>query len=545
MDRYTVGLDFGSLSARGVLVHMTTGALAAEAEFPYPHGVMDTALPDGTPLGHDWALQHPGDYTDALFALVPALLSRSGVAPEQIAALAVDFTASSVLPLDDRLQPLCLRPEFRSDPYAYCMMWKHHAAQPYTPALTEAVGSYDEALLSCCGGKVGAESLVAKVTQVCLEAPRVYEAADCFAEAGDFLTSLLAGQPVCSLSCAAAKALWTAEKGWPQGQLLARVDPRLENFYREKHLSKYPHCTCGYPGQQVGVLCPEMARKLDLCPGIPLSAFQLDGYAPMSALGVTQAGKALLVMGTSLAVMVLDDRPHSVQGVTASLPGCHIPGLHGYASGQASVGDLFGWFVRECVPSEYRRAAGEESLHSYLTRLASPLSPGSSGLLALEWWGGCKCFPDRKLSGTILGLTAQTRPEEIYRALLEAAAFAARNLLENHLRAGVKLEQVIVCGGIAGKNPLLMQILADVLDRELQVSHCPQASALGAAIFAACAAGEQLEDAARTMGSRTFDLYRPRPENVAPYRRLYEKYKELYRYFGQESDLMEQLAALR
>ena len=545
MDRYTIGLDYGSLSARGVLVNTATGAIVAEAEYPYPHAVMDTALPDGTPLGHDWALQHPQDYMDALTVVVPALLERSGIDPQQVIALGVDFTASSVIPLDRQLRPLCLHPEFQSDPYAYCMMWKHHAAQPYVQKLTEAVRRYDPQLLEYAGGKLGCESLVAKITQVCLEAPQVYEAAGCFAEAGDYITSLLAGRPVCGLSCAAAKALWTREKGWPDGGLLGWVDPRLEDFYREKYIAKYPDCACGYPGERVGTLCPEMARKLGLHTGVVLSAFQLDGYSSMPAVGAVRPGRAMGVVGTSLAVMLLDYYRREVPGITASLPGCHIPGFHGYGSGQASLGDMFGWFVRSCVPQSYWQAAGERNMHSYLMELASRLRPGESGLLVLEWWGGCKCLPDKKLSGTILGLTMQTRPEEVYRALLEAAAFAARNLLERHMSAGVPVEDVVVCGGIAGKNPLLMQIYADVLGREIRVSHCAQAPALGTAIFAACAAGEDLNAASQRMGSREFTVYQPREENRAVYDRLYAGYQQLYHYFGEQTELMGELAALQ
>lgn len=543
---YTIGLDYGSLSCRGVLAD-TDGSIAAEAEYPYPHGVMDTSLPDGTRLSGSWCLQHPGDYEEALFSVVPALLKKSAVPQDKIVAIGVDFTASTVFPVDAAFRPLCLNPAFSVHPHAWCKMWKHHSASKQAARLTDIFREQKRDLMPY-GGSVSPECLAAKVLQVFEEDRAVYDAADAFVEAGDYITSLLAGKPVISTSMAAAKAFWT-KAGYPDNAFYAAFHPDLAALPVQKlapHLSAVPLM----PGTPGGRLCPSMAARLGLKPGITLTPAQMDGYAPMPALGITGPGQAMTVIGTSTAIMLLNSTPVPVMGVTACLPDTWYPGLWGYASGQASVGDCFQWFVDNCLPESYLREAEKRRLspHAWLTALSGSMKPGETGLIALDWFNGNKSpLANSRLKGLILGLTLNTRPEHIYRALQEATAFGARSILEAYETAGIPISGLTACGGIAGKNPVLMQLYADITGKPIRVSLCRQAPALGAAIYAAAAAGKEtgfadIFAAVESMHCRDFTQYSPDPAIHAAYEPLYSEYKTLAAYFGQgKNDIMQRL----
>lgn len=546
---YTIGLDFGTLSCRAVLADTDDGRLAGQISMEYPHGVMDRRLPDGTALTGSWMLQHPQDYVEALEKTVPGLLKETGVPPEAVVGIGVDFTASTVVALDRNFVPLCLDPAFAGSPHAWVKLWKHHGGVREAEQLTKASRELGRPYLDWYGGVISPECLLAKVIQVYHEDRRVYDGADCFLEAGDYITSLLAGAPAFGLSPAAAKAFWSRE-GYPDGEFLASLDPGLRNLPREKLMDHFPDCRRGYPGEKVGELAPQMARRLGLPAGIPISAPQMDAYAAMPGLGITEPGVMLLVIGTSTGILLMNDRRQTVEGVTACLPDTYYPGLWGYGSGQSSVGDTFQWFLDNCLPescrTEARRAGVSE--HTYLSGLASRLRPGQTGLLALDWFNGNRsCLANSRLSGMILGLGLDTKPEHIYRALLEATAFGVRAVAESYERGGVAVRQVTACGGIAEKNPFLMQMYADVLEKPIRVSLCKQAPALGAAIQAAAAAGvySDLRAAARAMGSREMKNYLPDPENTRAYRRLYDEYIRLYNYFGRkENPVMERLLSM-
>ena len=546
---YTIGLDFGSLSCRAVLVDTADGEICGEESMDYLHGVMDRSLPDGTVLAGNWALQHPRDYVDALLGTVPRLLERSGIDPGAVVGIGVDFTASTVVALDRNFVPLCLNPAFTSRPHAWVKLWKHHGGVSEAEQLTKASRLLGRPYLDWYGGVISPECLLAKVIQVYHEDRQVYEAADCFMEAGDYITSLLAGAPVFGLSAGAAKAFWSRD-GYPDGDFFASLDPGLRNLPREKLMDHFPDRRSGYPGEKVGKLCPDMAKKLGLPAGIAVSAPQMDAYAAMPGLGITEPGVMLLVIGTSTGVLLMNERRQTVEGVTACLPDTYYPGLYGYGSGQSSVGDTFQWFLDNCLPENYRSAARQAgvSVHTYLSRLAEQLRPGQTGLLALDWFNGNRsCLANSRLSGMILGLRLGTRPEHIYRALLEATAFGVRAILEAYERGGVGVREVVACGGIAVKNPFLMQMYADVLDMPIQVSLCEQAPALGAAIQAAAAAGCycDLREAARVMGARRMQTFTPDPENTRQYQRLYGEYIRLYDYFGRgENPVMETLLSI-
>lgn len=550
MKQFTIGVDYGSLSARGVLVNTSDGAILSEVTYSYPHGAITGALPDGTPLADEWVLQHPGDFLEALEQIVPALLQKTGVDKQEIVAVGVDFTASTVIPLDENFIPLCFRDAYVSEPHAWPKMWKHHASQPQANLLTEIAAQQNRPYLGWYGGQISRESLQPKVLQTWQEAPEIFEATTCFAEAGDYITSLLAGKPVCSIPAATAKAIWNKDLGYPDDLFYTAVVPALAGLPEKKLLTQYKDCVFGHPGQRVGDLCLEMAEKLGLCPGIAVTAFQMDGYAAVPAVGMIEPGTALLVIGTSTGIMVIDEKSRDVKGVTANISGGFYPGLQTYASGQASVGDSFQWYMENCLPERYAVAAREkgQNIHDYLAELAGQLAPGESGMIGLEWFNGSKAMPDKKLSGLLLGMSMQTRPEHIYRTLLEATAFGVRNLLENHENAGVCIRQIIACGGIANKNPLMMQIYADVLGKPIAINSCTQAPALGTAIYAAAAAEqgdfcEALKSAVKRMHAPCHKVYEPDAARKEKYDKLYAEYLRLSDYFSSESEVMDMLAS--
>ncbi|MBR4080637.1 MAG: ribulokinase [Clostridia bacterium] len=537
-DLYTIGLDYGSLSCRGVLARVTDGAVLAEASLAYPHAIMDRALPDGTPLHGEWALQHPGDYVTALEHVVPALIEH--IDPAQVIGVGVDFTASTVIPVDDALRPLS--EIFPSRPHAWCKLWKHHGAAAQAARLTEIARTQQRPYLDWYGGKISPECLTSKVAQVFEEDRGIYDAAAAFMEAGDWVTSLLCGKPVFGAAMASAKALWSRDAGYPDEAFFGAFHPDFADMPARKLAARFDFTPVA-PGERIGSLCPQMAQRLGLQPGIAVAAPQMDAYTPVMGVGMTRPGQMLMVVGTSTGIMLLADRCRPVPGVTACLPDTYYPGLWGYGSGQASVGDGFQWFADNCVPAEYLRAAQDAgiSVQAYLTRLAKPLAPGETGLIALDWFNGNRSpIGNSRLSGMILGLTLQTRPEHMYRALIEATAFGARAVLDAYRDSGVPVEEIILCGGIPGKNPMMMQIYADVLDMPLRVSRCPQAPALGSAILAASAAGMGLYAAVEAMHARDFLTYTPDPVRAETYAALYREYAALSAYFSRGT-LMEKL----
>ncbi len=539
-NTYTIGLDFGSLSCRGVLVDVKDGSIAAEAAMAYPHAVMSEALPDGTPLEGDPCLQSPEDFREAMIHVVRELVSRCD--PSHVIGIAVDTTGSTVLPLDRNFVPLCEDERFRSRPQAWMKMWKHHGSAPQAEKLTRISREQNRPYLDWYGGSVSPECLLSKVVEVFECDREVYDAASAFVEVMDYLTSLLTGTPTFSLPLMKAKAFYDDETGYPDSEFFTAIHPDLVSLPK-KLTEGFAEKVIAYPGERAGSLCKEMAELLGLREGIAVSAGTADSYAPIKALGITREATMIMIIGTSMGMMLMSRESHAVEGVTASLPDIYRKGLWGYASGLTSVGDAFGWFADNCVPARYEKEAEERgvSIQSLLTEKASLLEPGSGGVMALDWLKGNKsCLLNPYLSGLFIGITISTRPEQMYRALIEATAFGARVVVENYRKSGVPIEEIRACGGIVGKNPMLMQIYSDVIGLPIKASLCTQAPALGSAINAASAAG--VENATRAMSEKNFTVYTPNPDSRAAYDCLYAEYLTLHDYFGRgENRIMEHL----
>ncbi len=550
-SKYSIGVDYGTQSGRAVLVDVATGKEIASAVKVYTHGVMDEFLPDGiTRLEPDWALEHPMDYLEVLQITVPAVLKEAGVSAEDVIGLGIDFTACTMLPVDKNGDPLCLQDRYRKNPHSYVKLWKHHAAQEEANKLNEIAAARDEDFLKRYGGKISSEWLIPKIWQILNEDPDLFNDADKFIEATDWVIFQLTGQERRNSCTAGYKAIWHKQEGYPSKEFFKALDPRLENVVEEK-LSKHV-----YPlGSKAGELTERAAVLTGLKPGTAVAVANVDAHVAVPAVGITEAGKMLMIIGTSTCHILLGEEEKIVPGMCGVVEDGVLPGFKGYEAGQSCVGDHFEWFVENCVPASYTKEAEERgiNIHKLLREKASALKPGESGLVALDWWNGNRSvLVDVDLTGTMLGFTLLTKPEEIYRALLEATAYGTRMIIETFRKNGVPVTELFAAGGIAQKDELMMQIYSDVTNMEIRISASTQTPALGSAMFGAVAAGKEkggydsIVDAAKVMGRVMDKYYKPIPENVAVYDKLYAEYATLHDYFGRgDNDVMKRLKKIK
>ncbi|AZS14957.1 ribulokinase [Paenibacillus lutimineralis] len=539
--RYVLGIDYGTESGRVVLVDVSDGQEIAWHVTPYPHGVMDVELSGtGVKLGAEWALQHPQDYVEVLRKSVPKVLEISGAQPEQIIGIGVDFTSSTILPVDQDANPLCYAEEFRGEPHAYVKLWKHHAAQHEANLINELAASRAESFLGRYGGKVSSEWMTAKALQVLRERPDIYDAADRFVEAADWIVFVMTGALKRNSGCAGYKSLWHRREGYPSTEFYRNLDPRFASFAEVK--LKGDIVTLG---ESAGLLTEEAAGMMGLRPGIAVAPGIIDAHAAVPGVGATTSGDMVLSMGTSLCHLLLSDQEIQVEGICGIVEDGIIPGLYAYEAGQPAVGDMFGWYVKQGIPAYVERQAEQAgvSVHEWLEARAAKLLPGESGLIALDWWNGNRSnLVNSELSGMIIGLTLQTRPEEIYRALLESAAFGTRHIIEAFEAVGVEVQELYACGGLPQKNKLLMQLYADITGREIKIAASAQTPALGAAMFGAVAAGslrggyDTIQEAAKHMVHLQEQSYSPNTAHQAMYDELYREYRRLHDYFGRGSN---------
>jgi L-ribulokinase len=553
MTKYAIGVDFGTESGRAMLVDVSNGKEIASAVYPYANGVIDERLPiPGREilLEPDWALQDPQDYIRTLQNAVPAVLQKSGVDPAEVIGVGIDFTACTMLPVNADGTPLCVLPEFRANPHAWVKLWKHHAAQPEADRINATARRMGQQWLDRYGGKISSEWFFSKSLQILEEAPEIYAAADRLIEAADWAVWQLTGVETRNSCTAGYKALWSKREGFPERSYFAALDWRLAEVIHEKMSPAITPI-----GQRAGSLTLQAASWTGLRPGTAVAVANVDAHVAVPAATVTEPGRMVIIMGTSICHMVLGTEEHLVPGMCGYVEDGIIPGLFGYEAGQSCVGDHFAWFVDNCVPGSYERQAQERGMdiHQFLEEKASRLKPGESGLLALDWWNGNRSvLVDVDLTGMLLGATLATKPEEIYRALIEATAYGTRVIVEAFESNGVPVNELVGCGGLPEKNKLLMQIYADVTGREIKVAASGQTSALGSAMFGAVAASkaaggyDSIVEAARTMAHLKDETYTPTPEHQKVYDLLYAEYLALHDYFGRgENDVMKRLKHIK
>ncbi|MEK5038245.1 ribulokinase [Sporosarcina sp. FSL K6-3457] len=550
-EKYAIGVDYGTQSGRAVLVSLENGQEIADHVTPYRHSVIDEKLP-GTDiqLGYEWALQHPQDYLEVLENSIPAVLQQSGVNPDDIVGLGIDFTACTMLPIDEQGEPLSNNPALKDNPHSWLKLWKHHAAQDEANKLNEIAEQRGEAFLQRYGGKISSEWMIAKIWQILNEAPEIYEQTDRFVEATDWVTSKLTGNLVRNSCTAGYKSIWHKKDGYPSKEFFKALDPRLENLTDTKLRGEVVSI-----GTKAGELTEGMAKITGLNAGIAVSVGNVDAHVSVPAMGVAEPGKLVMTMGTSICSLLLGEEEKEVEGMCGVVEDGIIPGFYGYEAGQSAVGDIFEWYVNHAVPASAEQEAAEQGLniHQLLEKKAAAYQPGETGLLALDWWNGNRStLVDTDLSGLLLGMTLQTKPEEIYRTLLEATAFGTRKIVDAFTKSGLAVDELYVCGGLPHKNQLLMQIYADVTNRVIKVADSFQTPALGAAMFGAVAAGaanggfDSILDATKKMARIKDEVITPIPENVAVYEKIYQEYSILHEYFGRgENDVMKRLRAIR
>ncbi|MDR2513181.1 MAG: ribulokinase [Puniceicoccales bacterium] len=528
---YSIGLDYGTNSTRVLVVDCADGREIGLATIDYPSGEQGVFLDASN---HLLARQHPADYLFALEHGVKAALEAArkavpGFSSADVVGIGVDGTGSSPLPVDARNKPLALSSRFARNLNAFCWLWKDHTSIPEAALITQMARRKRPRYLARIGGIYSSEWFWAKIWHCLKTDPTVFDAAHSWVELSDYIPSVLAGanspsQIVRGVCMAGHKAMYAKEwGGLPDEGFLAALDPKLaalrDRLYTAAHDASTP----------AGKLCPKWARQLGLPIGIPIAIGEMDVHYGAIACGVEE-GTLVKVIGTSTcdcAVAVASKRVANVPGICGIVNGSILPGYIGIEAGQSAVGDIFKWFVE--------RVLGDASAHVRLTKEASALRPGQSGLLALDWNNGNRTIlVDQSLTGLLLGQTLYTTPAEIYRALIEATAFGARAIIERLREYGVPVRRIVCSGGIAEKNSLLMQIYADVTGCEIRVSRSSQACALGAAVSATVAAGvhRDFKTAQAAMTGLKSKTYRPIRENQIIYDKLYAQYKLLHDAFG-------------
>ncbi|MBX3085761.1 MAG: ribulokinase, partial [Anaerolineae bacterium] len=537
-------------SGRALLVDTSTGQEIASAVHAYANSVIDEHLPGSDkPLPPDWALQDPNDYLEVLKHTVPAVLRQSGVKPEDVVGVAIDFTACTMLPTLKDGTPLCFLPQWRDNPHSWIKLWKHHAGQKQADQINETARKMGEGWLIRYGGKISSEWFFSKALQILQEAPDVYAASERLIEATDWVIWQMTGVETRNACTAGYKAM-VQDEGYPPSSYFAALDPRFADVV-DTRMSR----TFAPLGGRAGGLTEQAAAWMGLKPGTAVAVANVDAHVTVPAVKVTQPGRMVMIMGTSTCHMLVGDGLQNVDGMCGVVRDGIIPGYYGYEAGQSGVGDIFAWFVDNAVPQEYYAAAKQAGtdIHHYLETEAAKQKPGESGLVALDWWNGNRStLVDADLTGLLIGATLATRAPEIYRALIEATAFGTRTIIEAFEGRGIPVNELVVAGGLPEKNKLLVQIYVDVTGKPMSLAGSPQAPALGSAMHAAVAAGvyPNIAAAADKMGKLKDEVVYPNLENKKIYDRLYAEYKRLYDYFGRGeksggNDVMKRLKQIK
>jgi L-ribulokinase len=544
-DHYVIGIDYGTLSGRAVVVRVSDGAELGSGVFEYPHAVVTDRLPGGSErLPADWALQVPNDYREVLRNAVPAAVKEAGIDPANVIGIGTDFTACTMVPTTADGTPLNELDRFAARPHAYVKLWRHHSAQPQADRINKLAAERGESWLPRYGGLISSEWEFAKGLQLLEDDPEVYRAMDRWVEAADWIVWQLTGEYVRNACTAGYKGIYQDGR-YPSEDFLSALNPEFKDFVS----AKVEH-RIGQLGDTAGTLTEEAAAWTGLPAGIAVAVGNVDAHVTAPAAKAIKAGQLVAIMGTSTCHVMNGAELRDVPGMCGVVDGGILAGHWGYEAGQSGVGDIFGWFVKQGVPPAYHEAAAGRGVgvHEYLTGLASGQRIGEHGLLALDWHSGNRSvLVDHELSGLIVGQTLATRPEDIYRALLEATAFGTRTIIEAFNSAGVPVKELVIAGGLV-KNQLLMQIYSDVTRLPLSTVGSAQAPALGSAIHAAVAAGSyaNVEAASAAMGSPPANVYTPVPENVEAYDALFSEYTALHDYFGRGgNDVMHRLKEIQ
>jgi L-ribulokinase len=536
-NRYTIGLDYGTNSVRALIVNVANGREVATAVWNYSQGTQGVILSRDPNL----ARQHPADYVQGAEVTIRKALSQArqsvrGFTPSQVIGIGVDTTGSTPLPVDANGRPLALNKKFAKNPAAMAWLWKDHTGVAEATEITELARKLRPQYLAKCGGTYSSEWFFSKILRCLRTGPEVYYAAYSWVECADWIPAMLTGtehpdQLVVGICAAGHKAMYSDDwGGYPDAQFLSKLDPKLGELRARLRPKAYAI------DRAVGGLTAEWARRTGLPGGVPVAVGAFDAHLGGVGSGIAP-GILVKIIGTStcdMMVVPVGDKLADIPGLCGIVNGSILPGYFGLEAGQSAVGDIFNWFVNYIQP-----LGGKTGSHESLSTAAAKLAPGESGLLALDWNNGNRTIlVDQRLTGLLLGQTLYTTPAEIYRALVEATAFGALTIINRLEEFGVKVEQVVNCGGIAEKNPLVMQIYADVTGRPIKISRSAQTCALGAAIAGAVVAGKQAGGyadyaaAQKAMTGLKPKVFKPNSKAHAVYSQLYALYRQLHDAFG-------------
>jgi L-ribulokinase len=533
VSRYSIGVDFGTESGRAVLLDLTSGEELSVGVVPYARAVIDRELPDtGERLPPDWALQDPDDWVTVLEDGIAYVIADAGVEASDVVGLGIDFTSCTVLPVDSDGTPLCKFPHFRSHKHAWPKLWKHHAAQRVADRLNEVAAERGEDWLSRYGGRISSEWYFPKLIELWLEDREVYDESRSFVEATDWVTRWLTGNDIRQSCTAGYKAMWSPEEGLPSKGYFAAAYPGFDT----------PGDKLGHTfvplGTRAGTLSEQAAQAVGLHSGVAVAVGNVDSFVSVPGAGVESPGTFVTVVGTSICDMIVDSREVRLPGITGVVRDGILPGLYGYEAGQVAVGDMLAWYV-DTFGSSYEAREAE----------AARLRPGETGLVALDWWNGNRSIlADADLTGVIAGLTLQSTETEIYRALLESIAFGNRRIVDNFVEHGLAINEIVACGGIAERSPLLMQLFADTSGLSVHVAGSREIPARGAALFGAVAGGAfaNIAEAVDAMRPGTARTYTADPGAKRVYDDVYGVYRGLYELLGRsEVGLLHDLKRIR
>ncbi len=545
-DQFVIGLDFGTLSGRAAVVRVSDGKMMGTAVHEYPHDVMNRTLSaaDGQTLPPDFALEAPDDYLEALYSSVQGALAEAGIDPALVIGIGVDVTSATVLACKADGTPLCDLPEFANNPHAWIKLWKHHGAYEQANRIVELAQARGEAWLERYGGMLSSELTLPKVLETLEAAPEVYAATEVFCDAVDWLTWYLTGQLAYAAGDSGYKRMFQ-DGSYPSREFLAELNPGLADVYAEKMNAPVLPL-----GARAGGLRADVAQRMGLPAGIAVATGNIDAHVTAPAAKAVENGQMTAIVGTSACYVVSGPQMVLVPGIFGVVEGGIVDGSWGYEAGQTAVGDIFAWFIENCVPASYHQEADQLGIpvHELLTRKAELQQVGAHGLIGLDWHNGNRSIlADAQLTGLMLGQTLATTPEDQYRALLESSAFGARRIIQAFRDAGVAVDELVMAGGLV-KNRLFMQIMADVTKMPLSLCTAPQPGALGSAIFATVAAGAypDVRSASAAMGSKAENVNTPDPERSRDYDLLYAEYSRLHDYFGRGANpVMHRLKEIR
>ncbi len=543
MSKYTIGIDFGKTGCRALLLDISNGSEIASASAEYYNGIMLNNFFNGVPLPEKWAIADPQDYIDVINESVSIVSAK--VPAEDIVGIGLAFSSCCILPVKADGTPLSALPEFKNNPHAYIKVTRHRSAEKQANKIYDTAKAFKEPWLDIGQNGNSPEWLLPKVLEILEESPAIYEAADYFIEATDWLIWQLTGNPVRNAFSASFKAQ-VSEDIIPSKEFLKALHPALENLYQTKL-----NLPIASTVTRAGGLTRAMAAPMGIKAGTPVAVGGVDILCCLPALNVCKPGILTGILGTSSIFVTLSQKSVEPMGIARGVKGSIIPGYYTYKSNLPCVGDNYAWFLNNYLTPEYHNGAKAEgrNLHSFIAQKMMKLKPGENGIISLNWLKGTVCpINDKNLSGLFIGMDLNTKPEHIYRAIIEGMAFDTRMLIEEYAVNNIDIESFYGIGTIAERNPFITQLYADILNMPVYVAGSSKSPALGAGIIAATISGQypDIQSAAAAMGQLKNVVYMPDVSASAVYDSMYVEYKKLRDYFAVENtSIMHNLKAIK